>query len=65
MFVFLLIHLISLFSLIPLKKLYSKVTPILSELLEIGEFEMNMYYFGLVSLYYYGVYQLISNFLGH
>lgn len=65
MFIFLLIHLISMFALIPLKKLYPKVTPILSEFLELGQFEVNMYYFGLTALYYYGVYQLASNFLGH
>lgn len=54
-----------MFALIPLKKLYPKVALILSEILELGQFEVNMFYFGLTALYYYSVYQWASNFLGH
>ncbi|PEC89409.1 hypothetical protein COJ87_19930 [Bacillus cereus] len=65
MFIFLLIHLLSMFALRPLKILYPKVAPILSEYFELGQFEVDMFYFGLTALYYYSVYQLISNFFGH
>lgn len=65
MFIFLLIHLISLIALIPLKVLYPKVTPALTEILKIELFEANMLYFGMVALYYYEIYQFASNFLGH
>ncbi|KPV55434.1 hypothetical protein QJ48_33215 [Paenibacillus sp. A3] len=65
MFIFLMIHVISLLFLYPLKKLYPKVIPLLRNALGLEAFEVNMYFFAMVGLYYYWVYQTASKLLGH
>jgi len=65
MFIFLVIHLISMLLLYPIRKLYPKVFPLLRNALGLDAFEVNLYFFAMAALYYYWVYQTASKLLGH